>query len=154
MLKINGKLAIVIIALFGIFTFFSCEKNEESFAKADTDEVTQKANKPWGIHRKWDSDFEECFPVPVDCFDEVVIIGSKLNIYKKLIEYTRDNHSELFFQNEDWKLVFPELGNFPEHLEMLKKGTVKLKYIERTQAFPGYYSENGDFAFAYTFVIK
>jgi len=140
--------------IFGVSAFISsCEKDDYVPASTiNTNNLTTKDGPEWGLNKEWIPLYEHCCPPAVDCFDAIVIHGIMMGkTYDKLINYTVAGKSELFFQNEDWTIILSGLSKYPDYLEKLRKGTVKLKYIKKTETFPGYY-DNGKFAFALSFI--
>lgn len=158
MFKLKSKLIIAVVVMFGITAFISCEKeNIIMLSSSQKNTLSEKSERAWGIHRKWDFLSEQCVPVVESCFDDVDIPGVRgdsnndlIKSYNNLISLTIDRKSDVFFKKGYWESLLPGLKNYPKELNMLKNGEVKLKYIERTECFPAYYVKDGKFAFAFS----
>lgn len=89
------------------------------------------ADMPWGIHRlvMGSGGSTYCSPLPANCFDDVVIKPSLVTGSLRRLDEAINNHTTAaYFSGDDWKNIFPQFGNFPKQLAMLRGGLPLLRF--------------------------
>ncbi len=87
------------------------------------------ATREWGIHRTLfgSGNSTDCAAPKSNCFDDVVIKGYT-SALRRFDDAVLNNTTRDFFSGEEWKSVFPHLGNFPDQLDMLRGGLPLLRF--------------------------
>jgi hypothetical protein len=131
----KNSIKLIAIVFCTSIIFVSCSKDEtsnvtgksqqttQSFSVTDQQSTSELKSATFGRNFIFDPENKKCLPIPLDCYDDVVVRPTQVTAMKHFENAVLGNAGDVqyFFTYDAWFVLFPELDGTAD-LDSLRSG--------------------------------